>query len=556
MRRTRSRRVRAAALLALVVATVVVALSSPASAHANLISTDPGEGAVLQAAPEQIRFTFDEAVRAVPDGLQVFDAQGALVEATSTVRGAELTVALSEPLGEGTTVIVWRVVSDDAHPLSGALSFSVGAPTSDFTPPPVDASGTPPVPWILTLARWVGYSSLLLTAGLVVFVALFVPGHQQAEAARRRLVSALRVPALVTLVAWLVTVPLTALYLVGGDPGSLLRRSTWAALPLTEYAVPLAVVGWVTLGVALLGRGDLSPRRRIVTALATAIGAAAPALTGHTRAAGPELLVVGTDMLHLLAGSVWLGGLVGLALALPGLAGRAPLAAEVLSRFSAVAAGLLVALVATGIVLAWRILGSWSGLVDTTYGRLLLVKIGIVAVAVAIAAWNRWSLLPRLRQPTKAADRQTRARPVVRACAIEGGVLVAVLLVTGLLVDRSPEVEAAASVTSEQEPGTETTTLGDVEVRATVTPLTRGPNVITVQLRSPTGEPTEGVAPPVVRMSSDRVDLGAVPLTPVAVGTYTAEVVLATPGEWRMEVSLRVSEVANPVGELTFAVTG
>ena len=289
--------------------------------------------------------------------------------------------------------------------------------------------------------------------------------------------------------------------------------------------------------------------------MAAAIAAAAPALTGHTRAASPELLVIGADVLHLLAGSVWLGGLAGLALTLPDLAGRGAMAAKVLARFSTAAAGVLAALVATGSVLAWRILGSWGALLDTTYGQLLLVKIGIVLVAVAIATWNRWSLLPRLQRATKQDNRRLGVRPVVRATTVESMVLVAVLVVTGLLVDKSPESDPEpASAAAETEPDTRTTTLGDIEVRATVTPLTRGPNTVTLQLRSATGEPTEGVAPPVVRISSDQVQLGTVPLTQAVAGTYTAQVVLPAPGTWQMQVSLRISEFANPVATLEFTV--
>ena len=66
-----------------------------------------------------------------------------------------------------------------------------------------------------------------------------------------------------------------------------------------------------------------------------------------------------------------------------------------MSRFSTLAAGVLAALVATGSFMAWRIVGSWDGLVSTDYGRLLLVKIGVALVAVAIAAVNRFVLLPR-----------------------------------------------------------------------------------------------------------------------------------------------------------------
>lgn len=543
-------RLGAALLLVLAfVATLVVGLAPPASAHATLVSTDPVEGAVLQAAPDQVRFTFDESVRGVPDGVQVFDSQGELVDATASVRGAELEVAPSEPLSDGTTVIVWRVVSEDGHPINGSLTFSVGAPTTDFTPPATVSTGAPDVPMALTLARWLGYVGLFLAAGLIAFVVLFLPVDEHAEASRRRLVAVARIAALVATLAWMAALPLTAVYLLAGGASLLARGSTWSSLPLTEYVVTGVVVAGLGLGLALLGR------YRIAALLTGGLAVVAPALTGHTRAKTPELLLVAADMLHLLAGSVWLGGLVGLALALPGLASRGVLAATALARFSTVAAGLLVALVATGSLLAWRILGSWSGFLDTTYGQLLLVKIGIALLGVALAAWNRWSLLPRLRGAPKTDDRQASTRPVVRATAVEGVALVAVLLVTGFLVDKSPEgdPEPASSATA-ADPGTQTTTLGEIEVRATIAPLTRGPNTVTIRLSTTAGEPTEGVAPPVVRLAADRVVLGAVPLTQVSPGFYTAEAVFPSGGTWRMQVSLRVSEFANPVSELEFVV--
>ncbi|ADB33217.1 copper resistance protein CopC [Kribbella flavida DSM 17836] len=545
----------AALLLVGLVAALMLGVAQPASAHANLISTDPTDGAVLQIAPGRVLFTFDEAVRAVPDGVQVFDSGGGLVEAAATVRGAELRVSPSKPLGKGTTVIVWRVVSEDGHPIGGSLTFSVGAATAGVTPPPGEPGGTPEVPWALTLARWVGYLGLLLAGGLVAFSALFIPADPKAGRARRLLAVTARAAAAVAVVAWLAALPLTAVYLLDGGPSLLTRGSTWSSLPLTEYAVPAIVIAGLVLAVLLLGRGLPSQKRGVAAAVAAAVAVIAPSLTGHTRAASPEAVVTGVDMLHLLTAAVWLGGLAALALTLPDLSGRGALAAEVLARFSTAAAWVLAALVAAGSVLAWRILGSWSALLDTTYGQLLLVKIGIVLVALAIAAWNRWVLLPRLKRAPKQKDRRAHSRPVVRTTAIEGAVLVAALLVTGFLVDKSPEsYSAPVSAAATTEPGT--AKLGDIQVRATLTPLKRGSNTVGLQLTSADGEPTEGVAPPVVRLSSDQATLGDVPLTQVSPGVYTARVVLPTPGAWRMQISLRVSEFANPVGELEFVVEG
>ncbi len=549
-----SRRLRTTALLVLaLIPAMLLGISQPAYAHADLVSTDPVEGAVLQTAPDDVLFTFDEAVRGVPDGVQVFDSLGELVDVTSTVEGTALRVGLTDQLRTGTTVITWRVVSEDGHPIGGALTFSVGAPTPVVTPSPSDSSSIPRAPWTLTSARWVGYVSLFLATGLVMFAALFLPTGPEADRPRRRSAAAARTAAAVAAVAWLAVLPITALYRLGGGPGLLTQGPTWSSLPPAEYAVAAAVAVGSVLAVALLSSGSASRQRRVAAVVAAAVAAMAPALAGHTRAASPQVLAVGADALHLLTGSVWLGGLAGLALTLPGLSGRGTAAAETLARFSTAAAGILAALVATGSLLVWRILGSWNALVDTGYGQLLLAKIVIVLVALAIAAWNRWSLLPRLEH----ANRRVLTRPVVRATVIECAVLAVALLVTGFLVDTSPETGSPpASAAVEADPDTRTTTLGDVEVRATLTPLVRGSNTVTLRLTSATGEPTEGVSPPVVRLSSDRATLGAVPLRPVSPGLYTAQVMLPAVGTWRMQVSLRVSEFANPVDELEFVVGG
>jgi copper transport protein len=547
-----SQRIRAITLLIIFwVPAVLLGFAQPALAHAQLVSSNPAEGAVLQNAPDRILFTFDEPVRGVPGGIQVFNPQGSLAEAKPNVKGAELEVILSAPLGNGTTVITWRVVSNDGHPISGALTFSVGAPTTVITPPPSDSGSIPDVPWTLTLARSLGYVGLLLAAGLVVFAAMFLPPN--VDLPRRRLVTSARAAAALAAVAWLAALPITAVYLLGGGPGLLTQGSTWSSLPLTEYAVTAAVVIGLAIAVALLGPGLASPQRRVSAVVAATIAVMAPALAGHTRAASPELLAITADALHLLAGSVWLGGLAGLVLTLPALSTRGAIAAEVLARFSTAAAIVLTALLTTGSLLVWRILGSWAALADTSYGRLVLAKIATVLAALAIAAWNRWSLLPRLRQAANKPSRQTLARPVVRATAIEGAILTVVLLITGFLVDTSPEADSPP--TSVSAPAdTHTTTLGDINVRASLTPLTRGSNTVTLRLTSAAGEPTEGVAPPVVRLSSDGATLGEVPLTQASPGVYTAQVVLPVAGTWRMQVSLRVSQFANPVGELEFVV--
>lgn len=536
-----------AAALALVVLVVVVG-AGPAGAHATLLGTDPAPGAVLETAPERVTFTFDEHVAAVPDGVQVLDARGEVVASVASVEGPRLDVDLTGPVGEGTLVVVWRVVSADGHPLGGSLTFSVGAPSATAPDGAADPGGPTRAPPALAAVRAAGYVGLLLAVGLVAFAVLALATTPDAGRARRRVVVTARGAAGLAAAGWLVALPLTGAYQLGWPPS--VAAPAWAALAPAQYGVAAAVVAGVTVSVALLGQGAAAGRRAVAALVAAAVAAGAPALTGHTRAASPEALVVGVDALHLLAAGVWLGGLVGLVLALTALPARGPAAVAVLARFSAVAAGLLALLVASGGLLAWRVAGSWAALVGTGYGRLLLLKVGIAAVAVGVAAWNRFVLLPRVQAPARGADPRAGRRLVARAVGAEAALLVGVVLVTGVLVDTSPE-EPADPVAPVAARSTE---LGDVVVAADVTPGVPGPTTVTIRLEHPDGGPADGVQSLSARLSSDAVDLGDVPLTFVGPGTYAAPVVLPAPGTWRLQVSVRRSEFDNPVTTLELVV--
>lgn len=563
---TRGRR--AAGWLLLVLAVVqagvvlVLASASPASAHATLVATDPAEGAVLEAAPEQVTFTFDESVIGVPAGIQVFDATGEVVESSASVEASRLVVDLVGEVREGTLVVVWRLVSADGHPIGGSLSFAVGQPSEVVDVPTTSADAGTDAPVTLSLARWLGYLGLLVAAGTVVFAVAFLPGDRAVDGARARLRAAARAAAVVAAVAWWAAVPLVALYQLGLPWSALADGATWSALSATEYAVPAAVTGGLVLAAGALSSVAPDRARAAIALLGCGVALVAPSLTGHTRAAAPEALVVGLDVLHLVAASLWLGGLVAVALTLGDLASRDDLGGVVLARFSTWASGVLVVLAASGTVVGWRVAGSWSVLLDTGYGALLLVKVGLVLVAIAVAAWNRFVLLPRLRTVTRRRERRDAAGLLARTVLAEAGVLVAVLLVTGFLVDRSPEPEAGvaaagAAGASEGEAagrGAGTVQLDEISAEVTVDPLAVGPTTVTITMTDADGNPVEGYAAPRISLSTTDLDLGDVELRNLGPGTYAGDVVLPTGGEWEAQVSLRTTEFDNPVRTLRLDV--
>lgn len=539
----------AAVLLALLPLLVLLVPAAPASAHATLVSSSPEDGAVVAEAPREVELTFDEPVRLAADGLALFDASGEPVEVSGRSEDAVVT-ARPGALTDGSYVLTWRVVSADGHPIAGSLTFSVGAPSPSVAAPQPPGSSPASLTRVLSAVTALYYLALLLAAGLVAFLTVLLPGDVRADGARRRLIATARIAATVATAAVWAMLPLTLVYRAGGGLGLLLSPTRWGPTGALDQVVALLTTLALALVAARLGAPGGTDRRLVQAAAAAAL--VLPALVGHTRAVEPQLALVVLDALHLVAGSVWLGGLTGLALTLSAVAGRPRLAASLLARFSAVAAGCLAVLVAAGAVLTWRIVGSWSGLVGTDYGRALLVKVALVALVAGLAAWNRFALLPRTGADG-GFEAGRRAVGVVRRTVVaEVGLLVAVLAVTGVLVNRSPNT-AVESVPSGRT-GTQQATLGELRVLGTLTPGRPGANVLRVQVQDSTGEPVETELAPTVRVGSATLDLGETALASVDAGTFQADLTLPSAGTWEVQVSQRLSTFENPVAVLAFEV--
>lgn len=533
---------------------IAVGPAGPAAAHATLVRSNPTEGAVLPRAPETAEFTFDETVSLPDQGVQVYDADGGTVDSSASARDKVVTVDLPDRMATGTYVVTWRAVSGDGHPIAGSLTFSIGRPSAKVAAPKPTDADSPAVAAALSTLQGTGYLGLFVAVGLAVFTSILLPRTVTLGRARTRLQLLAQVAATVALLAAALAIPLTVVYQQGLGLARIAAPATWLeASPTALIGFALLAVGFTLLGQNVSGAG--SDRRTRGYALGgVALAVIAPALTGHTRAFSPEPLVVATDILHVLAGSVWLGGLVGLALALPALAGREDAAAQTLARFSTAAAGILVALTGTGLILAWRILASWENLFGSTYGRLLLVKLAVVLVVVAIAAWNRFLLLPRVRAYGGIPGRKSTTARIGGTVRVEAALLVVALLLTGFLVNKSPR--AATATEAEERPGVQTAELGDLAVRATMAPGTRGQNTIRVQIQDAAGRPVKLTRLPTVSIRSDDLDFGEVPVTRAGAGTCTADVLIPVAARVELQVSLRQGRFDNPVATMAFQVPG
>ncbi|MER7804960.1 copper resistance protein CopC [Streptomyces parvulus] len=382
--------------------------ATSASAHAALESTDPGDGSVLGRAPDRVTLTFSESVGLRDDSFRVLDPGGHRVRTGEAGRagGRSDTARVDLPagLGEGTYTVAWRVVSADSHPASGAFTFSVGKPSAAASAP-VDAgpSEDPLTALLHKTARYLAYLAAALLIGVAAFVALCRPPD---TTGLRRPLAAGWWTLLGTTLALLV---LRAPYEAGTGPADALDADALAGTltgrPGVMLLARLALLAPVAL---LLTRTARDGRHRSPWATATgSVLAVALALTwsaGEHASAGLQVpLAMTSFVLHLLATAVWLGGLVALLTTL-----RTTPDAATAARFSRVALTSVTVLVVTGVYQSWRGLGSWPALTGTTYGRLLLAKVALVAVTLTAAAVSRrWTAsLANAAVPARQEERQ------------------------------------------------------------------------------------------------------------------------------------------------------
>ncbi|PRY33067.1 copper resistance CopC/CopD family protein [Pseudosporangium ferrugineum] len=403
--------------------------ASPADAHAALLGASPEPGSVVAAAPAEIVVRFSEAVTPVEGRTQVLAPDGKRITGTVTAAGPLLRIQVrraDRPLG--TYVVSYRVISADSHPVGGAMTFSVGAPSA--RPAESDPTGVhPSVAVAVPAAKFLGYAGLTLIAGPALFLALLWPRRLS----RRGPIALVRAGLIGTAAATLAALWTQA-------PAS-------SGAPLWDVSVTeLADVLASPYGVALLAR---------LAVLATVAALLPPVLHGHGgRWRGPALLVLAAgglttwpltghatesplapaiitaDVVHLAAMAGWLGGLVTLSVFLlrrahPRVLGR------ILPAWSRWATLAVVWLAGAGVVQAVVQLGSVGALWGTGYGRLLLGKVTILAAVLAVAAAARGFVL-RSRVTTAGTA------PLRRTVGIEVLGTVVVLGLSAVLVQTDP----------------------------------------------------------------------------------------------------------------------
>jgi len=542
----------------------------PALAHAIVQSTQPRIDEVVDAPPERIVMRFNEPVEITFGSIRVFDTNGDRVDTGEAdhLPGEPDTIAvpLEPDLVIGTYTVTWRVVSADGHAIAEAFVFHVGEPgenpegiASQILRGEQRAERFTAI--IFAVARWVTFAALLVFCGALAFVVL-IWRRASADAAVRRAFA--RRWGAAALVAW-------AVALVGSLAGIVLQGAVAAQVSIAEAFAP-TVVGEVVgtrfgtmalarvlflsllLGVwftwkRALAPGDewsASPPAWLVVATA-ALGLAAlatPGLAGHAGTSSPAVAGVAADTAHMAAAATWFGGLVlllvGVFPATRRLAERerVRVLAPMIGRFSDVALVAVAIIIVTGVYRSWQEVGGLAALRGSTYGSILLIKLGVFLPALVLGAINnRWTK-PRLRRAAAGDEASAPLAALRRLLGAEVGLILVVLALTAFLVNLPP----AKVATTTSGPFVADVRLGDHNLDVLVDPNEVGENEVHLTVTTPAGAPVHVKDMRVLfRMPEQQIGPLVGKGTELAHGHFVVQGrQLSVPGEWQLEIVARM----------------
>jgi copper transport protein len=553
---------------------VLAGPAAPASAHAVLVGSNPAANAIVNPAPTQVVLTFSEGVNPVKGKVRVIAPDGSRAD-TDEARpsGSQLIIPLKSGSAAGTYLVTYRVISADSHPIGGAYTFSVIRPSA----PPSANEAQPPVSQVvldtLPVMRWIGYVGLLLLVGSVLVLALLWPQRLPRGGPTRVIWLGAGLITLATVGELLLQIP----YVAGGGLSNITSSDVQEVLSSQYGAAHLIRLGVLGAALVLLrpivaGKGWGADR--VLLAVLGTIGVATWSVSGHPSASPIPSVTVIADMIHIASMSIWIGGLVMLAVFLLPRANATELGAivPVWSRWAMYAVS---ALIVTGVAQALVEVGTVDALVKTTYGLMVCAKALLALVVLAIANLSR-RLVPTIAAEGEETDQSAAASagsgtssvavktrvatsdsvPRLRRLVIaEASVAAVVLGVTSVLVQVTPARTASTQVGESS--SVQSAVLEDKLFTLTVdiSPSTVGINEVHLYAATPSGQPADikewHVKASLPEKGIEPIDAAILVYTP---DHSVGQIGLPQAGNWTFTFTLRTTDIDQDTVTTTFVV--
>lgn len=534
-------------------------LSNAVLAHANLVKSDPSPNEVLSRAPSEIRLWFSEPLEPAFSHITLRDSNGNIIETNDATVDPTDTRQLALAMGNlpnGVYTISWRVVSAaDGHQTQGSIPFSIGVasafPATDVTESIIPIDGA--------IIRWFNLVGLSLGVGSIGFIHfVWIPsiptGHGRIE---KRLY-------VVMWCGW-------ALMGVGAIGMLFLQTSILGGTPLLDALNSSAIeeifntrfgslwlarlILWVMLAQLLLWARAYTPIYPVALLFGLGI-LGTQSLFSHASASPIPVASILGDFVHFSAAALWFGGLVAFLVAIYSvkrfITYPAPLAVQLVGRFSSLGRGCVALLIISGLYAGWLQVGSLEGLFTTRYGQILLLKMLLIVPLLAIAGYNLFFTARGL----KSGDERwlTRLRGAMSA---EIALLIGVLMSVGALTAAQPArgvLEARAMQNNVANTYFDSIFEDDFHTDFEIIPAQPGENTFRLTLYGHEGEPIEDATR--IRLRFDYLDdnIGTSELRAehIGGGIYVAKGTnLSAAGQWRVRVTIQRPEHFDTVIDFT-----
>ena len=529
-------------------------------AHAVPVTSLPVANSIVETAPEQLFIQFNEPIVPELSRIDLLTQAGQRIEAGALVSGDEENSSLVlplPPLENGSYLVSWQVLSAvDGHTTTGTYSFGIGvASLAGVVGNTETAVQLDP---LSATARWLSLSAIVLLLGLFLFrPVLWLPARPAGPLPDNYQAVDQNVYSAGLSVGWLaVALLLLANLLTLAD--QVTTYQLFAGNNLVAWLSTRFGWMWLTrLGVIVLLGTILKRLGRFPTAardplwwagsVLTLLLAVTASLISHSAALlQASLNATVTDLVHLLAAGIWGGGLIQLALAawyareLP-LSTRTTINLQLVVQFSLLAGLAVGLLLASGGYLASVHVATWTALFGTTYGRILLLKLGLMLPLLLLAAVNLLYIKPRLRAAAAGPVAPIILRRFMLLVRAEAAVAFLVILAAGFLTDAQRGADAplladdgGRAVLQQQ--------VEDLTFTMTIEPALVGNNIFDIAITDAAGQPVSDISDIDLRFTFLEQSLGASEAVPeqIDAGLYRLEgAFISLIGEWQVEVAVR-----------------
>ena len=523
---------------------------SPARAHAILVSSIPADNATLTTPPSQVELFFSEAIDPNLSKISVMDTNGTRVDAGDAhldpSDATHMIVSLTT-LGDGVYTVAWTAVSaTDGHQTSGSYPFAVGNMVMGSM---TGAQTTPASPFMggLVFTKALLYLSTATIIGALMFFRLvWKPSLRKANINFNDLPDYERFSHKLILGALvlLIIADMLSLFAQAGQVSGHVIGWPWQPDFMTVLLnTRFGALAIARLGLAFILAGLLLPKatswNRYLALAICPLLLLTFSLESHAASEPLPALPIMFDMLHFGAISIWVGGLISFLGAMWSINQLAPnlrtnLTSILIPHFTIIAMSSVGVMALTGIYSAYLRLGPITSLIDTTYGRVLLLKLLVIAPMLALGAFHFLVTTPLLKRSAKQSSENLKLVKLFRGLLTTEMILGLIVLTLASVLTTLPPARSGATASGYAK----TTKMNDLKIYLNIAPGYAGMNTFTTKITS-NGQPVTDAKNVSLEFSSKS---GMMPdskaaLTNTGNGVYSLKGgYLSMPDQWDIKV--------------------